>query len=54
MDSQLYSAKAYKLAKENTKYNNEGKAVISSDDEWVDEAEWDDIFEQMKKEKGTI
>ena len=29
-----------------------GKAVISSDDEWKDETEWDDMFEQMKKERG--
>ena len=24
----------------------------SSDDEWKDETEWDDMFEQMKKERG--
>ncbi len=43
---------AYKLAMQNTNYNKEGKTVISSDDEWNDETEWDDIFEQMKKERG--
>ncbi len=42
---------AYKLAMQNTNYNKEGKTVISSDDEWNDETEWDDIFEQMKKRK---
>lgn len=43
-----YGNKAYKIAMENTKYDKHGKAVISSDDEWVKEAEWDDIFEQTK------
>ncbi len=43
---------AYKLAMQNTNYNQKGKAVISSDDEWKDETEWDDMFEQMKKERG--
>ncbi len=47
-----YNKKAYQFAMENTKYNSEGKAVISKDDEWKDEAEWDDMFEQMKKERG--
>lgn len=47
-----YNKKAYQLAIENTKYNSDGKAVVSKEDEWKDESEWDDIFEQMKKEKG--
>ena len=47
-----YSQKAYQLAMNNTKYNEEGKAVISEDDEWLQETEWDDMFEQMKKERG--
>lgn len=47
-----YSPKAYQIAMENTKYNVHGKAVISQDDEWATETEWDDMFEQMKKERG--
>lgn len=46
-----YNKKAYQLAMNNTKYNSEGKAVISKDDEWAQETEWDDMFEQMKKER---
>ena len=42
----------YQLAEANTKYNKYGKAVISKDDEWAQETEWDDMFEQMKKERG--
>ena len=52
MNTGLYGLEAYKLAIQNTKYNDKGKAVISSDDEWNDESEWDDMFEQMKKERG--
>ena len=48
-----YDKKAYRLAMKNTKYNNEGKAVVEKDDEWRDETEWDDMFEQMKKERGV-
>ena len=52
MNTGVYGLKAYKLAMQNTNYNNNGKAVISSDDEWREESEWDDMFEQMKKERG--
>ena len=49
MNSGIYGMQAYKLAMKNTNYNNTGKATVSSADEWNDETEWDDIFEQMKK-----
>ena len=47
-----YNKKAYQFAMNNTKYNSEGKAVISKDDEWANETEWDDVFEQMQNERG--
>ena len=53
MNTGIYGLQAYKLAMQNTNYNKEGKAVISSADEWNDESEWNDMFEQMKKEKGV-
>ena len=53
MNTAIHGLQAYKLAMQNTNYNKEGKAVISSADEWNDESEWDDMFEQMKKEKGV-
>lgn len=53
MNTGIYGLQAYKLAMQNTNYNKEGKVVISSADEWNDESEWDDMFEQMKKEKGV-
>lgn len=46
-------AKAYKLAIKNTKYSKSGKAVILSDDEWVDEIEWDDMFKDIVEERTT-
>jgi len=46
-----YSEKSYKLASDNTKYNLDGKAVISENDEWCEEKEWDEVFEQMQKEQ---
>ena len=52
MNTGIYGLQAYKLAMQNTNYNQKGKAVISSDDEWKAETEWDDMFEQMKKERG--
>lgn len=51
MNTGIYGLQAYKLAMQNTNYNKEGKAVISSADEWNDESEWDDMFEQMKNRK---
>lgn len=52
MNTEVYGFKAYKLAMQNTNYNEDGKGIISFDDEWREETEWDDIFEQMKKERG--
>ncbi len=53
MKNGAYNAEAYCLAIKNTKYNKDGKATISSYDEWADEKEWDELFEQMKKERGS-
>lgn len=47
-----YDRVAYQQAMQNTKYNEEGKAVVEIDDEWRDETEWDELFEQLKKERG--
>lgn len=51
MDAGMYGIQAYKLAMKNTKYNKDGQATISSDDEWNDEVEWDDIFQQIQKQE---
>lgn len=49
-----YSEKVYKLASDNTKYDADGKAVILENDEWRDEKEWDEVFEQMQKERQNL
>ena len=49
-----YSEKSYKMVPDNTKYNDDGKAVISENDEWRDEKEWDEVFEQMQKERQNL
>ena len=46
-----YSEKSYKMASDNTKYNDAGKAVILENDEWRDEKEWDAMFEQLQKDR---
>ena len=53
MINKSYSEKAYQLAVNNTKYNSAGKAVVELDDEWRDETEWEDMFEEMKKERKS-
>lgn len=44
----------FEFAMKNTHYNKEGRATLPSDDEWVDESEWDGLFEQMKAEKQIM
>lgn len=43
----------YRLALRNTHYNKAGRATIASDDEWLDESEWDELFEQLKAERKS-
>ena len=50
MNTGIYGLQAYKLAMQNTNYNKDGKATISTNDDWADETEWDDILNQMKQE----
>ena len=49
-----YDDKVYKLASENTKYNSEGKAVMTLDDEWREEKEWDAVFNQIQMEQKKL
>lgn len=51
LNAGIYNLNTYKLAMENTKYNKDGEAIISSDDDWANESEWDDIYKQMKQER---
>lgn len=40
---------AYSFATANTKYNKQGHPVITKDDEWAEESEWDDLFELLSQ-----
>ena len=51
MNNHIYTERDYELARKNTTYNEEGRAVIPKDDEWLEETEWDDLFEELKKER---
>lgn len=47
--------KAYSFATANTRHNQQGRPVISKDDEWLQETEWDDLFNALvrEREKGN-
>lgn len=51
MNVNPYGLQAYRLAMQNTSYNKAGRAVVSVDDDWANEDEWDDMFKQMQKER---
>ncbi|EOU2123940.1 hypothetical protein C4D51_07375 [Clostridium perfringens] len=38
--------KVMRIAKENTKYNEQGYAVISKDDEWREDNEWNRDYDE--------
>ena len=42
--------RAYSFATANTKYDEQGRPIVSKDDEWLNESEWDDLFELLKKQ----
>lgn len=42
--------KAYQFAEENTPRNQDGRAILPTDDEWRNETEWEDMFESITKE----
>ncbi|PKM50701.1 MAG: hypothetical protein CVV02_10475 [Firmicutes bacterium HGW-Firmicutes-7] len=44
-------AKIYEAARNDTKYNTEGKATISRNDEWFKEDEWDNLYKKGITEK---
>ncbi len=49
MKISAYDINDYLMAMRNTKFNENGRAVIPLGDEWRDETEWDDMFEELKK-----
>jgi len=43
--------KIYEEARKNTKYNENGEATISRDDEWFYEDCWDEDYNRLKNNK---
>lgn len=43
---------AYKFASENTPCNASGRPVITKDDEWRYETEWDELFLELSKKSN--
>lgn len=41
---------AYSFATSNTPHNKDGRTVISKNDEWNDETEWDELFQSLSEE----
>lgn len=39
--SAVYNEKAYDIAEKNTLYDKNGRVMISKDDEWLNEPEWE-------------
>ncbi|MDE7062849.1 MAG: hypothetical protein K2O73_06360 [Lachnospiraceae bacterium] len=44
---------AYSFATANTKYNTHGRPSVSKDDEWINESEWDDVYNLLKNTEQT-
>lgn len=45
----MNKAKLYEAARNNTKYNADGKAIISKDDDWKLETEWEEQYKKGNK-----
>ncbi len=37
----------FSFAEKNTKYDTQGRAVITADDSWRDENEWDEAYKEL-------
>lgn len=44
-------SKIITISSKNSKYNDEGHPVLTKDDLWREEKEWDEYFEEISKKK---
>ena len=51
----LHKEKLFAVAEKNTRRNKDGRAVISKDDNWRNEDEWDNYYEELnaREENST-
>lgn len=54
MNTNIYGLQAYKFAMQNTKYDKSGRAIISPDEEWNDETEWEDMYKKFLEENKNL
>ena len=45
--AELHREALFSVAEKNTKYNKDGRAVISKDDTWFNEDEWDEHYKEL-------
>ena len=48
----MYTMDTYRLAMKSTNYSSNGLATISADDDWASETEWDDLYQDILRERG--
>lgn len=46
--------KVYSFVKENSKHNSKGQPVITKDDEWRNEKEWDYLYDELVLQKRLV
>ena len=46
-----HHGKAHALARKNTKYNEDGQAILTEDDPWADEEEWDALYRKLLEQE---
>lgn len=51
MQNEKFGIADYVRAIQNMNYNEDGVAVISENDEWAQETEWDELYEEMLQER---
>lgn len=52
--NEVKKANLWKVAEKNTKRNSDGLTVISKDDPWREESEWDEITVHPKVKDGKL
>ena len=52
--AELHREALFAIAKKNTKYNKDGRAVISKDDPWINETEWDEHYKRLVEDEKDL
>ena len=52
--AELHREALFAIAQKNTKYNKDGRAVISKDDSWINETEWDEHYKRLVEDEKDL